>query len=299
MSEHGDLWPGPRRAHGAAGEPEQPLGPDAGAVTPDDGVSASASASVSAPASAELAPEPERTEDAPSAEDAPSGEDAPAAEDESPAASTRSAARTGATRPADGRRIGAPVLIWSLVGAVVLIAVAVTAYLLLRDDGSQAAPAPAPTVTTTLPAPTPAAAPIERGEGSALFTALPGEVRQYVLTSITPVGPAVPGGALETYDVTYEGDLAGAGAAYTVHVEQWATPELATAAAEAAAAPLAPASSTGEVLVADAATGTFSLFGEDGAATETGAAVWTNSTLVLQASGPALDIRNFYLAFGL
>ena len=285
MSEHGDLWPGPPRAQGA-GEAQ----------------SSDAQASSDALAGPDGAAGPQAPEDVAAAQLPEKGaatEEVDAATEASATATRSRRADTSASATTRRGSTARPALVWSIVGAVVLVAVAGTTYLLLRDDGTQAAPAPLPTVTTTLPVPTPTTAAIERGEGSVLFTSLPSEVRQYVLTAITPVGPAVPGGALETYDLTYDGDLAGAGASYTVHVEQWATPELATAAAEAAAAQLAPSSSTGEVLVGDAVTGAFSLFGEAGGATETGSAVWTNSTLVLQASGPALDIRNFYLAFGL
>ena len=288
MSEHGDLWPGPLRARGA-GEPRS-----AGEAASSDALAASDDADDAAgprlPEHVAAAQLPDR---------GAAAETLAAAAGTSATASRSRSADTSASATTRRGSAARPALVWSIAGAVALVAVAATTYLLLRDDGDPGAAAPVPTVTTTLPVPTPATAAIDRGDGSTLFTSLPSEVRQYVLTAITPVGPAVPGGALETYDLTYDGDLAGGGASYTVHVEQWATPELAAAAAEALAAPLAPASSSGEVLVGDAVTGTFSLFGEAGGAREAGSAVWTNGTLVLQASGPALDIRNFYLAYGL
>ena len=311
MSEHGDLWPGPRREHGAADEPQPPLEPDTAPLGSGDDAPTLAGAVPDATPAPDVQATPavgQTPADTAAAffRSAPGERPEPpideAAEADLPAGpQMRSAARSRSTTPPDSERrfAGRRALIWSVVGAVVVVAAAATAYLLLRDDGSEAAPAPVPTVTTTLPAPTATAAPIDRGEGSALFAALPGVVRQYVLTAISPVAPAVPGGPLETYDLTYQGDLDDAAVTYTVHVEQFATPELAAAAAEVWGAPLAPASSTGEVLVGGAATGAYSLFGDDGSAAQSGSAVWTNGTLVLQASGPALDIRNFYLAFGL
>ena len=220
---------------------------------------------------------------------------APDASEPSPAAPSRSSARG-----TSGRRITQnPVLLWSVVGGVVLVAVAVTAFLLLRGDDPTPGAAPAPTVTRTLPAPTATTDPIARGEGTVLFATLPDTVRQYVLTAITPGDLAAQVGALEAYDLTYAGALADVDATYTVQVVQWATPEEATAAAAALSATLGTASSTGEVLVAGTVAGAFSLFGEGDSTTEPAHAVWTNGTLVLHANGPAADIRNVYLAYSL
>lgn len=306
MSEHEDRWPGPRWLPGAAGEPS-PSAADSGSVDPAASDPAPAARAFAGPSPDAVATSGEqRFSGVGLAEDVPAGsEDAlpldhaadPLQTDTgAPAAvKTRSDARRS-----DGRRsVSRPVLIWSLVAGVVVVAAAAAAYLLLRDDGASADPAPVPTVTHTLPAPTATTEPVVRGEGTALFTALPGVVRQYVLTEIVPGDLAAQGTALETYDLTYQGDLDEAAVGYTVQVTQWATPEEAAAAAAALSTPLAPASSTGDVLVDGLAAGGFSLFGEDGTAAETGQAVWTNGTVVLHASGPALDIRNFYLAYGL
>ena len=319
MSEHEDLWPGPRRAPEGAGQPQPSVEPGVTPTSPgsSDAVSASPDAGPAglrapqetsderfAPVGARasvVTPEQAATPPAtPSSAEQPSSTATGTSAEQATSPVSRSQARAGSSdQPADRRGVSRPVLIWSIVGGVVLVAVAAAAYLLLGDDDQAAAPTPIPTVTNTLPAPTATTEPVARGEGSALFTALPGVVRQYVLTSLTPGDLAAHADAVETYDLAYQGDLDGAAVSYVVDVTQLATTEQATAAAEALTTTLAPASSTGEVLVLDAPVGTFTLFGEDGLASETGHAVWTNGTVVLHASGPALDIRNFYLAFGL
>ena len=281
MSEHENRWPGPGLGADAGDENQRTDGRELSATTgAPEGQSA-----VSAPREGQSAVTTIASTDVDREPVAGDGAPAPAAGE-----SRRSARATSGPR-------FSPVIVWSVVAAVVLVAAAITAFLLLRDDS--AAPAPTPTTTVTLPAPTPTAPAVARGEGTALFAAFPDSVRQYVLAAIAPADLAAEGGALEAYDLTYAGAAGDAEVTYTVHVAQWATPDEAAAAAEAWGAPLAPASSTGEVVVAGTPSGTYSLFGEDGTATETGTVVWTNGTVVLQASGPALDIRNFYLAFSL
>ncbi|SDD84938.1 hypothetical protein SAMN05216410_0265 [Sanguibacter gelidistatuariae] len=284
MSEHENRWPGPGPSGDAAQE-TQPAPDLADAGTASEG---------------RLSPA-----DNPPATGTEVGDIAPVLPLGSPMLTPPLVPSRSAARSANGRRFTAsPVLIWSVVAAVVLVAAAVTAFLLLRGDDSATgtAPTPVPTVTHTLPAPTATTDPIARGDGTVLFAALPGTVRQYVLTAITPGDLAAQVGALETYDLTYAGAIDGAGdadAVYTVQVTLWGTSDAATAAAGALSAPLAPASSTGDVHVTGAVTGAFSLFGEGDSVTETAHAVWTNGTLVLHASGPAADIRNFYLAYSL
>lgn len=282
MSEHENRWPGPGLGADAGDEDQRTDGRDLSAASGDPvGQPAVSPPGDGQSAVATLA-----------STDVDTGEPVAAA---SPAAPTAGESRRSA-RATSGPRVS-PVVIWSVVAAVVLVAAAITAFLVLRDDST--APTPTPTTTVTLPAPTPTAPAVARGDGTALFAALPDAVRQYVLTSIAPADLAADGGALEAYDLTYAGAAGDAEVTYAVHVAQWATPEEAAAAAEAWASPLAPASSTGEVVVGGTASGTFSLFGEDGTAAEPGTAVWTNGTVVLRATGPALDIRNFYLAFSL
>lgn len=286
MTEQENPWPSPERVGGAAAEPWQAPtpGPTEHGLEVVDDVSHRVGAEQVA-ADALLWPAQE-----------------PVAE---PVVASRAAARV----PAPRRSLLRPAVIWPAVAALVVV-VAVAAFLLLRDNLGAPEASPAPTVTRTLPAPTATTDPVDRGEGSALFVALPGTVRQYVLIAISPADtavsadpavPAVDGGALEAYSLTYAGALPDAGdpadVEYTVQVSQWATAEEATAAAAALAAPLAPASSTGQVQAVGVSVGAFSLFGEDGPGTAD--AVWTNGTVVLHASGPAADIRNFYLAFSL
>lgn len=293
MSEHENRWPGPGPSGDAADKAQPVAVPDVstGGLGSVGSVDAAAPAEDAATAEVAIPAELATPEQAAAEAEERRSTDLP------PVVPSRSAARASTRRTI----AASPVIIWSVVGAVVVVAAAVVGFLLLQgdDEGSQAAPSPVPTVTHTLPAPTATTDPVARGEGSALFTALPGTVRQYVLTSITPGDLAAQAGALETYDLSYAGALGDADAVYTVQVTQWATPEDATAAADALSASFAPASSTGEVQAGGAAVGAFSLFGEGTSTSETAHAVWTNGTVVLHASGPAADITNFYLAYSL
>lgn len=299
MSEHENRWPGPGPSGDAADKTQPVAVPDVSSGGPgstEDVVPEDPAVPAEGPGQAGASPEPAGSEQVDTPEQAAAEAEELGSTDLPPVVPSRSAARASTRRPS----AASPVIIWSVVGAVVLVAVAVAGFLLLRDDqSSQAAPSPVPTVTRTLPAPTATTDPVVRGEGSALFTALPGTVRQYVLTSITPGDLAAQVGALETYELSYAGALGDVDAVYSVQVTQWATPEAATAAADALSASFAPASSTGEVQAGGAAVGAFSLFGEGTSTTEAAHAVWTNGTVVLHASGPAADITNFYLAYSL
>jgi hypothetical protein len=95
---------------------------------------------------------------------------------------------------------------------------------------------------------------------------------------------------------SYTGPLDDADVTYDIVVGQWPTPAEAAAQAAALVAAAPAPSSTGDVTVAGAVTGTFSIWSVDDA---TATATWTNGTVLLQATGPAADIENFYLAFSL
>ena len=92
-------------------------------------------------------------------------------------------------------------VLWAVIGAAVVVvaAVVVTFVLLSREDAEP----PTATVTTTLAVPTPTSEPLDRTDATALVKALPGTVRQFVLTSVSP-SEELPG-ALEAYTVTYAG----------------------------------------------------------------------------------------------
>lgn len=193
---------------------------------------------------------------------------------------------------ARGRGLPGPRWLWWAVAGVVLLVVGVVAYLALSGDEE---PAPAATVTVEAPVPVPDVEPVERGEGSALFLALPGSVRQYSLQSVTASDEHTASGALEGYELTYSGRLDDAMASYVVSVAQWATPEEAAAVAAALAEGAGVPTSSGEVTVGDVVTGTYVITGSDG---DLGSAVWTNGSVLVRAVGPGQDIENVYRAYG-
>lgn len=195
-----------------------------------------------------------------------------------------------------GRRFpGPPWLPWAVGGVVALVVVVVAILLLTGDDATTEPSAPA-TVEVVGPEPTPGVEPVARGEGSALYLALPDAVRQYALTAIAPSDAFAAAAALESVATTYTGPLDGADVEYSVVVGQWPTPEEAAAHAATLVAGAGTPVSTGEVTAAGAPAGTFSILGVDDA---TSTVIWTNGTVLLQATGPAADIENFYLAFAL
>lgn len=193
------------------------------------------------------------------------------------------------------RRLPGPAwLPWAVGGVVALVVVVVAVLLLTGDDAGE--PATPAAVEVVGPEPTPAAEPVVRGEGSALFLALPDSVRQYSLASIAPSDAFAGVAALESVTASYSGPLEGSEVTYDVVVGQWPTPAEAAAQALALVGAAPAPTSAGEVTVGGAVTGTFSISSVDDT---TATATWTNGTVLLQATGPAADVENFYLAFSL
>lgn len=212
-------------------------------------------------------------------------------------------------RRVEGRRSRA---LWVVIGVPVVLVAAVVLFFVLRPADDRSASA---TVTTTLPVPTATSEPLDREGTTALVQALPGTVRQFVLTTVEPTDTL--DGALESYVVGYAGDALDAqgspaastasssatgatqtaSSGFTVTVGQWKDATAATEAAAVLAADLGEPTSTEDVTVGDEVTGSLSYFGADGE--PEGTAVWTNGTVVLRAVGPATEIVNFATGFGL
>lgn len=229
---------------------------------------------------------------------------------------SRTARKQVEQRPARRRRWQ----LWSLPIGLLAVGGGVAAVLVWGGPGEERSPAPA-IVTITAAEPTPSTSPVDRGAGTDLFTALPGTVRQYVLTEIAPFGlTGAYTTATEAYLLTYAGTTVdGVPTTIQVTVSQWATPEDATAAAVPVLAAAGTPTSTGEVTADGIVTGAFALFGEPDtenatAATATqstpaaepattaspaatGSAIWTNGTLLIQVQGPGTEIANLYRAF--
>lgn len=200
-------------------------------------------------------------------------------------------------------------VLWVVIGVPVALVAAVVLFFVLRPaDGSPAASA---TTTTTLPVPTATTQPLDRAGATALVQALPGTVRQFVLTTVEPLDSLT--GATEGWTAVYQGEAVdsqgqpvsetGAGttegpsAGFTVTVGQWEDAQQAAEAAAALSGDLGAPTSTQDVTVGDEVTGSLSFYEADGA--PGGTAVWTNGTVVLRAVGPSSEIVNFATDFGL
>ncbi|PFG34162.1 hypothetical protein [Sanguibacter antarcticus] len=190
---------------------------------------------------------------------------------------------------------GPPWLPWAIGGVLLLAVVVGLVVWLTGEDASEPTEMPS-AVEVVLPEPTPVAEPVDRGDGSALLLSLPGAVRQFVLTAIAPSDAFAAAAALESVAATYTGPLDGSDVDYEVVVGQWPTAEEAAAQAATTVAAGSEPVSSGEVTVAGEPAGTYSIMSVD---EETSTAVWTNGTVLLQATGPTSDIENFYLAFSL
>ena len=182
-----------------------------------------------------------------------------------------------------------------LLGAVVVVALAVAFLALVWPGFARPAPEPAPTVTVTADAPTPTLEPVERTATTAFAQALPSTVLDLALTSDAATEAWTPAGALEAYELVYADGPGDDATTVTVVAGQWPT----DAEAEVAATDLvgdAEPSSEGSVTVDDATVGRYAVVeGADGAATVT----WRNGTAVLQATGPADLVVDVYEAFPL
>lgn len=227
--------------------------------------------------------------------------------------------RTEGDEPTDQDRRPGWVL-WAVIGGAVVVVVAVVlAFAFLSADDGDPAVA---TTTTTMAVPTPTTEPLDRTGGTALVQALPGTVRQFVLTSVEPTDGLE--GTVEAWTTTYAGEVLtsdgspaemspettgttdqpgteGAAAeqapAFTVTVGQWDDAERAAAGAQALAADLGDPTETEDVTVGEDVTGSLSFYLPDDAST--GTAVWTNGTVAIRAVGPSSELVNFVAAFGL
>jgi len=199
---------------------------------------------------------------------------------------------------------------WLVIGLVV-VAVGVTVAVVATSGGS-ATPAPtvtAPAVTRTAPAPEPTASPIDHSQGSDLFAALPDTSGQFVLTAAKKAPSWVDDDdAIESYTLTYQGPSTASASSsapvsevYEVVVGQWEKPKEAThqAAALVAAQQADPTATTttDDVTVDGKVVGSVTLTVPQDA-TADGTAVWTDGTVVVQATGPGADLQRFFDGYG-
>lgn len=205
-----------------------------------------------------------------------------------------------------------PWWVWALIGGgAALIAIAVLIWALSSRESPRT---PAPTITATAPAPTPTEEPVDKGEGSALFEAIPSITNQFTLREIVDNEAWVADrGAIEAYDVTYAGPVDGESATVRVTVAQWDDADAAQEAAKLVTADLiGPDTTGGEVTVDGQSVGSWWAAPEEADTVEPGgedadeataaaeaSIVWTNGATVIAATGPVGEIQRFFDGYGL
>lgn len=185
-------------------------------------------------------------------------------------------------------------LVVGVLGLLVLVVVLGVAGLFWPGYLHAEEPEPVPTVTVTAPAPTPAVKSMQRPAGETAFQeALPSAVLQFALTTMAATDAAEESDATEGWKATYTD---GEELRVVVTATQWPGAEEATASAETLSEAAGKAASSGDVKVGDDVVGRYALTPPDsGARTMT----WRNGTVVLQVTGPADVVEEFYRAFPL
>lgn len=187
------------------------------------------------------------------------------------------------------------IVVGAAAGVLVLVVVALTAF--VWPGYALPEPLPTPTHTVTAPAPTPSISPAPRAaDQTALVKALPDAVRQFAQQAIADYHPwQDEHQATEAWTVTYA-DAVGAGAkTITVEVGQWVDAATATTFADGQITASGPAAKTGDVTVDGKMTGNYALFPSGDKAVMW----WRNGTVVIRAEGPADQIEAFYTEFPL
>ncbi len=221
-------------------------------------------------------------------------------------AGTSGAGTTRARTRKARRRV--PMWVYVAVGVLVVALALVTALVLSNRGGSVVPEAE----VVTLPVPTPTVSAITRETGTAFYDALPSTVLAYAMDESTAAPELGTLGAYEGYRLGYTDGSS----TVTLLAGQWEDAAKATAAyaalsgtgagATASATPSADASATpsatsaattsGDVTAGGAVVGSWSMTtNADG----TGVLTWSNSTVVLQLSGPAGALHDLYEAFPL
>ncbi|ACZ29437.1 hypothetical protein Xcel_0398 [Xylanimonas cellulosilytica DSM 15894] len=209
--------------------------------------------------------------------------------DQQPEARPRSEAAHGA-RPAAEVFRRRRILIASAAGALVLVVAVLTAF--VWPGYALPEPLPTPTVTVTAPVPTPTVSPAERtGEETALTTALPDEVLQFVQRGIENL-PAWQDDhqAIESWTVTYADGTGDDATTITLQVGQWSDADAAASFAGAQVKAAGTPTKEGDVLVDGEVVGTYALI-PDG---DDAVLWWSNATVVFRAQGPADELEAFY-----
>lgn len=208
---------------------------------------------------------------------------------------TASGAGTGTKKasPAVYRRRRLVVVVGLLVVVLVLVLMAGFVWPgFWRAEG--ATPQPVPTVTVTAPAPTPTVKAMERADDETAFQkALPSTVLQFALGSLAEAEEPKEQDALEAWSAEYAD---GGSGEVKLLAGQWATSDEAATAAAAWTRAAGEADREGDVKVGKKVVGQYAIAPAKGGKA---VVVWQNGTAVLQATGPADEIEDFYAAFPL
>ncbi|HWV78485.1 MAG TPA: hypothetical protein VN027_14350 [Isoptericola sp.] len=207
-----------------------------------------------------------------------------------------SQARTGGTgRPSPEVFRRRRIVVASAAGALVLVIVLLTAFVwpgFARDE-------PEPQATVTAPVPTPTISPSGRPEDQTAFVkAQPDSVLALALRSVTEdTSWEDDADAVESWQLVYA-DADGEGATTVqVHAGQWEDDAAATGAYDALVTAAGEPTGEGEVSVDGQATGVYVV--TPGSTEGTAVVTWRNGTAVLQATGPADLVEDFYSAYPL
>ena len=210
-------------------------------------------------------------------------------------------------RPGGGRPGGGPsrpsaavirrrrIVVGSGAGLLVLLVVLLTAF--VWPGFARSEPEPATTVTAEPPTPTiePSGRPKEQ---TAFLMAQPDTVLQLALSDAAPDKAWVDdAGAIEAWTLTYA-DAEGEGATTVeVHAGQWEDDDDATEAYGALVKAAGEPTDEGGVAVQEETVGEYVV--TPGSAEGTAVVTWRNATAVVQATGPADLVRDFYSAYPL
>ena len=196
------------------------------------------------------------------------------------------------TSPAVYRRRRLVVVVGLLV--IVLGVVLVAGFVWPGFWRAEATPQPVPTVTVTAAAPTPTVKAMERaGDETAFQKALPSTVLQFALGALAEAKEPKEQGALEAWNAEYAD---GGPGEVALLAGQWATSDDAAAAAAAWTRAAGEADREGDVKVGKKVVGQYAIVPAKGGKA---VVVWQNGTAVMQATGPADTMEDFYAAFPL
>ena len=207
-----------------------------------------------------------------------------------------SQARTGGNgRPSPEVFRRRRIVVASAAGALVLVVVLLTAFVwpgFAREE-------PTPQATVTAPVPTPTIAPSGRPESQTAFLkAQPDTVLALALQGVTEdKDREKEADAVEAWQLTYADGTGDDATTVQVEAGQWEDEDAAAAAYEALVKAAGEPTGEGDVTVDGTKVGAYVV--TPGSSEGTAVVTWRNGTAVLQATGPADLVEDFYSAYPL